>query len=232
MIKNILFDLDDTLFDFHKAEKIALAETLRRMNIEPEEKILARYSELNLQQWKLLELGKLSREQVKVRRFQLLFEELGAECSAEKTTAVYEKLLGMGHYFVEGAEELLSGLYGRYRMYVVSNGTAAVQESRIKSSCIEKYLDGIFISQYVGYEKPRKEFFDYCFAHIPDFRREETVIVGDSLSSDIKGGLNSGITAIWFNPSGAAADCGILPDYEIRKLSELVPLISFFRNFR
>lgn len=225
MIKNILFDLDDTLFDFHKAERLALAETLRRIGIEPEEKTLARYSELNLQQWKLLEIGKLSREQVKVRRFQLLFEELGAECSAKEATAVYEKLLGIGHYFVEGAEELLERLCGSYRMYIVSNGTAAVQESRIKSSGIEKYLDGIFISEYVGYEKPGKEFFDYCFARMPDFRREETVIVGDSLSSDIKGGINSGITAIWFNPTGAAPAGDVLPDYEIRKLSELIPLI-------
>ena len=99
-----------------------------------------------------------------------------------------------------GAPELLEELYRKYRLYIVSNGTAKVQEGRIGSSGIAKYMDGIFISQILGANKPDKQFFDICFAEIPDFSLSETVIIGDSLSSDIKGGINAGITTVWFNP--------------------------------
>ncbi|MDD4077358.1 MAG: YjjG family noncanonical pyrimidine nucleotidase, partial [Bacilli bacterium] len=193
MIKNILFDLDDTLLDFHRAEKIALTKTLLHLGLEPKEKILTRYSELNLAQWRLLEQEKITREAVKVRRFQLLFSEIGTDCSADYATKYYEHHLAMGHYFVDGAEELLRFLSGRYRLYLVSNGTTAVQRSRIESAGITKYLSDIFLSQQIGFEKPNVGFFNYCFSRIPKFKKNETVIVGDSLTSDIKGGKNVGI---------------------------------------
>lgn len=226
MIRNVLFDLDDTLFDFHKAEKIALTKTLVHFGIDPTEEILALYSTINAAHWKRLELGEISREEVKVGRYRELFKTIGVECDPVKATAYYESMLAIGHYFMPGAPELLEELYRKYRLYIVSNGTAKVQEGRIGSSGIAKYMDGIFISQILGANKPDKQFFDICFAEIPDFSLSETVIIGDSLSSDIKGGINAGITTVWFNPKGIENDNNIKPDYTIKELSEVPGLLS------
>lgn len=225
MIRNVLLDLDDTILDFHQAEKIALTKTLKHFGIEPEEKILARYSVLNLEQWRLLEQGKLTRKEVKERRYKLLFDEIGADCCAASATKYYESLLGVGHYFIDGAEELLETLVKRYRLYLATNGTMEVQKSRIKSAGIEKYFDGIFISQEIGFDKPDIKFFNYCFSKIMDFKKSETVIVGDSLTSDIKGGKNAGITAVWFNPKGIENTFSIVPEHIISELSELPALL-------
>ena len=226
MIRNVLFDLDDTLFDFHKAEKIALTKTLVHFGIDPTEETLALYSTINAAHWKRLELGEISREEVKVGRYRELFKTIGVECDPVKATAYYESMLAIGHYFMPGAPELLEELYGKYRLYIVSNGTAKVQEGRIGSSGIAKYMDGIFISQVLGANKPDKQFFEICFAEILDFSLSETVIIGDSLSSDIKGGINAGITTVWFNPKGIENDNDIKPDYTIKELSEVPGLLS------
>ncbi len=226
MIRNVLFDLDDTLFDFHKAEKIALTKTLVHFGVDPTEETLALYSTINAAHWKRLELGEISREEVKVGRYRELFKTIGVECDPVKATAYYESMLAIGHYFMPGAPELLEELYGKYRLYIVSNGTAKVQEGRIGSSGIAKYMDGIFISQILGANKPDKQFFDICFAEIPDFSLSETVIIGDSLSSDIKGGINAGITTVWFNPKRIENDNNIKPDYTIKELSEVPGLLS------
>ena len=226
MIRNVLFDLDDTLFDFHKAEKIALTKTLVHFGIDPTEETLALYSTINAAHWKRLELGEILREEVKVGRYRELFKTIGVECDPVKATAYYESMLAIGHYFMPGAPELLEELYRKYRLYIVSNGTAKVQEGRIGSSGIAKYMDGIFISQILGANKPDKQFFDTCFAEIPDFSLSETVIIGDSLSSDIKGGINAGITTVWFNPKGIENDNDIKPDYTIKELSEVPGLLS------
>ena len=226
MIRNVLFDLDDTLFDFHKAEKIALTKTLVHFGIDPTEETLALYSTINAAHWKRLELGEISREEVKVGRYRELFKTIGVECDPVKATAYYESMLAIGHYFMPGAPELLEELYRKYRLYIVSNGTAKVQEGRIGSSGITKYMDGIFISQILGANKPDKQFFDICFAEIPDFSLSETVIIGDSLSSDIKGGINAGITTVWFNPKGIENDSDIKPDYTIKELCEVPGMLS------
>lgn len=226
MIRNVLFDLDDTLFDFHKAEKIALTKTLVHFGIDPTEETLALYSTINAAHWKRLELGEISREEVKVGRYRELFKTIGVECDPVKATAYYESMLAIGHYFMPGAPELLEELYRKYRLYIVSNGTAKVQEGRIGSSGIAKCMDGIFISQILGANKPDKQFFDICFAEIPDFSLSETVIIGDSLSSDIKGGINAGITTVWFNPKRIENDNNIKPDYTIKELSEVPGLLS------
>ena len=226
MIRNVLFDLDDTLFDFHKAEKIALTKTLVHFGIDPTEETLALYSTINAAHWKRLELGEISREEVKVGRYRELFKTIGVECDPVKATAYYESMLAIGHYFMPGAPELLEELYRKYRLYIVSNGTAKVQEGRIGSSGIAKYMDGIFVSQILGANKPDKQFFDICFAEIPDFSLSETVIIGDSLSSDIKGGINAGITTVWINPMGIDIDSDIKQDYTIIELSEVPGLLS------
>lgn len=226
MIHTILLDLDNTLLDFNKAERIALTRTLKQLGIDPEEHLLKRYSELNLAQWRLLEQGKISRDEVKIRRYRLLFDEYKIDCSAKEAARIYEDLLGMGHYFMDGAKELLKELKDTYSLYIVTNGTKSVQTGRIKSAALEKYFQGIFISEDIGFNKPSREFFEQCFDKILDFEKESTVIVGDSLTSDILGGINAGIKTIWFNPERRENTSDILPDYEIAFLSQLIPLLN------
>lgn len=139
-MKFLFFDLDDTLLDFHKAEAWAIRQALRRSGVEPTDAIVARYSEINQRQWELLEEKKLTREQVLLRRFQLLFRELRVNASCEETQRCYENMLAKGHDFMPGAPELLERLVGKYRLYLVSNGTAMVQDCRLRDSGIGTYF--------------------------------------------------------------------------------------------
>ncbi len=226
MIDTILFDMDNTLLDFNKAEHHALTKTLNQLNITPTEHTMRRYHELNIAQWKLLELGKLTRKEVKLRRYKLLFEELGVDRSPEKAVKIYETYLGQGHYYMEGAEEILRSLSEKYRLYIVTNGSASVQKGRIESAGLRNYVQDIFISEVLGFNKPRKEYFDLCFERIPNFCKGNTIMVGDSLSADIQGGKNAGLLTVWFNPENAVNNSAIIPDYEISELKELKSVIG------
>lgn len=232
MIDTVLFDLDNTILDFNKAERIALTRTLEQLGIPATEEVCARYSVLNLAQWKLLEKGEITRSEVKLRRYRLLFEELGADASPKEAAAVYEEFLGQGHYFMEGAEELLEALHGKYRLYLVTNGTASVQRGRIRSADLARYFEEIFISEDIGYNKPSVEYFNCCFERIPGFSKERTVIVGDSLTSDIQGGINAGIRTVWFCFDQGAGDESIQADVEIHKLSELPAALASLTSDR
>ena len=226
MIKTIFLDLDDTIFDFHKAEALALTGTLKEIGVEPTEERISRYSEINAMQWKRLERGEITREVVLYERFRLFFLEYGIAEDPMTARRIYEKKLGTGHYFIDGAEELLDALYGKYRLYLASNGTAAVQAGRIQSSGIEKYFEEIFVSETIGHNKPSKEFFDFCFEKIGGIDKESAIIIGDSLSSDILGGKNAGIKTCLFNPKKKAITGDIIPDYEVNSLSKIPALLE------
>ena len=226
MIQTVWLDLDDTLLDFHKAEARALKETLLKLEIVPKEETIARYSQINDAQWKLLEQGKLTRPEILIRRFSLLFDELGIARDAELANAMYKGFLAQGHYFIDGAPALLDALAPKYALYLVSNGNAEVQDSRIQSAGIAKYFQAIFISQRVGFDKPAREFFMRCFAQVPDFAPETAIIIGDSLTSDIQGGIRAGIRTCWFNRAKKPGRVDIKADYEITQLYELPPLLE------
>jgi 2-haloacid dehalogenase len=214
------------LLDFLKAESVALAKVLAREGLEATERTVARYSEINDYHWKLLEMGRLTRDEVKFKRFQVFFDEMRVKTDVEAARRFYEEQLGIGHYFMPGAVELLEALHGKYRLFIMSNGTTSVQNRRIASANIAHYFEKIFLSEAVGYNKPKKEFFDVCFAQIEGFDPEKAIILGDSLSSDILGGINAGIATCWFNPIKKAGSPAIIPDYEIETLAEFVPLLQ------
>lgn len=226
MIKYVFLDVDDTLLDFHKAEHIAVARAFREVGVEPTQAVLDRYSEVNKVHWEMLERGELTRTEVLVQRFSALFRELGLDADAERCQDLYEEYLCIGHFFIEGAEALLEQLKGKYRLFLASNGTARVQDARLSSSGIDRYAEEVFISERMGADKPSLEFFHRCFARIPDFDPEKAIMVGDSLTSDIRGGHNAGIKTCWFNPKGSPRKGNIQPDYEIRSLDELVGLLE------
>ncbi len=226
MIRDILLDLDDTILDFHAAEAVAIRKTLSALGVEPGDAVVARYSAINALQWERLERGELTRAQVKELRFAILFSELGASASPGEAKVLYEYNLSIGHYFIPGAEELLEALSGRYTLYLASNGTLFTQRSRIESAGIARRFRKIFLSELMGAVKPQKAFFDACFAKMPGAAPETTLIVGDSLSSDIQGGINAGIRTCWFNPHGKPARADLRPDFEIHALSELPSLLE------
>jgi len=226
MIEFLFLDLDDTILDFHKAERIAISKTFQRFGIEPTEEVLARYRQINKACWHKLELGEWIREQVLVRRFELLFAEYGIVCDGTQVARAYEKNLSLGHYFLPGAEEAVDTLSKKYRLFLASNGTASVQEGRMTSAKLYRFFEKVFVSQELGANKPAKEFFERAVAQIPGYDPAKAMMVGDSLTSDILGGINAGMKTCWINPGHAAPSPEIPADYEIESLSQLELLLE------
>lgn len=223
---NFLFiDLDNTILNFNAAERVALTKALTDLGVEPTEEILDRYNKINMAQWKLLEKGIITRPEVKSRRYRLLFDEFNIQKDPDETARIYEGYLAHGHFFMDGAPELLESVYGKCKLYLATNGTACVQHGRLNSADIEKYFDNIFISEELGYDKPSREYFTACFNKIPNFDKSKAYIIGDSLTSDIQGGINAEIKTVWFNPNNEKNETEIKPDFEIHTLKEIEKFI-------
>lgn len=225
-LKFLFIDLDDTILDFGKAEGIALCKTLTAFGLETTEAVRSRYSQINKAHWERLERGELTRAQVTRGRFAMLFDEFGITGDPQLASDTYAQNLSMGHYFLPGAEEALEKLSKKYKLYLASNGTAAVQAGRLKSANISHYFEEVFISQEVGADKPSPLFFERAFARIPGFDLKKAMIVGDSLTSDIKGGNNAGIRTCWVNPKHLPRREDIRVDYEIESLPQLEDLLK------
>ena len=227
MIKTVFLDLDDTILDFQKGEGMALRKAFGIMGIPCDDAIIQRYLQINFDCWRALERGELTREEVLVGIFERLFAELGFDNSPSDAQELYQGLLAGEHDFLPGGKEMLDSLYssGKYKLYLATNGIPEVQYPRIAGSGIGEYFEKIFISYEIGYPKPRREFFEGCFKQIEDFKYEEAIIVGDSLTSDIKGGINAGIKTCHYNPLDKTYG-EIIPDYKINNLCELLPLLE------
>ena len=226
MVEFLFLDLDDTILDFHKAEHIALGKTFRGFGLEPTEEVMARYSLINKAHWERLERKELTREEVLVGRFAVLFGEYGITVDPVQCARTYENNLSIGHYFLPGAYEAVEALCKKYKLYLASNGTAKVQAGRLESANISHFFQEIFISQEIGANKPDIAYFNGCFGKIPNFDVTKSMMVGDSLTSDILGGIQAGMKTCWVNPTGKIAPEHIQPDYEIKNLSELESLLN------
>ncbi len=226
MIEFLFLDLDETILDFHKAEAIALEKTFCECGIPFSQASLERYKQVNIQHWKMLERGEIDREQVKYGRFRELFRELEISCDPVLVSRCYEQNLAIGHYFLPGAREAVERLSRKYRLLLASNGTASVQAGRLTSAGLYPFFEKCFVSEEIGFNKPSRAYFEACFAQIPDFDPEKAMMVGDSLTSDILGGINAGIRTCWVNRHAEPRPDTIHPDYEIRQLSELEALLE------
>ncbi len=224
----VFWDLDQTLLDFDRSMEYALQAVFAQYGLKINEEMTARYSVINRSYWLRLESGELSKEQVTVGRFRTFFEELGiTHVSPEELNVDYQRELGSVFFFMEGAKELVALLKERgYRQYVVTNGVNATQANKMRLSGLDRIMDGVFVSELMGYPKPRKEFFDGCFAALSDVDRNKCILVGDSLTSDMRGAENAGITSCWFNPEKQEKDVDVRTDYEIRRLEELIPILE------
>ena len=228
-IKNyqtLLFDVDDTLLDFAAAEDYAFRSLLQEQGMSYEEAWKKQYQQVNQGLWKAFEAGEITKDEVVNTRFSLFFEKMGKKVDGVLLEQSYRKYLGEGNQLLDGALDLIKQISTHFDLYIVTNGISETQEKRLKASGLYPYFKGIFVSEDTGYQKPMKEFFDYCFARIPQLNKETTLIIGDSLSADIQGGMNAGIDTCWINPLKKVNKMDIQPTYEIAEIVELLVLLE------
>ena len=220
----ILFDIDNTLLDFLESSYHAMRETFARFGRPSFSRDEFReYAAVNERLWEQFERGEIEKSQIFTERFRIYFGRIGFSCDTADFNAFYLRKLADGTAKMPHCDELLRALYGKYRLFAVTNGDTFAQESRLQKSGLRQYFDGVFISEQFGCKKPEKAFFDCVFAQIGEQYRACSVIVGDSLTSDMQGGRNAGIRTCYFGRrENADGRC----DDVIEDLLELPPLLQ------
>ncbi|EJR44703.1 noncanonical pyrimidine nucleotidase, YjjG family [Bacillus thuringiensis serovar thailandensis] len=224
--KTLLFDVDDTLLDFQKAEKSALRMLFEEKGMSLTSEIEAQYKKINKSLWTAFEEGEINRDEVVNTRFSILFKEYGEEVDGILFENNYRSYLEEGNQLMEGALQFINQIQSEYDLYIVTNGISKTQDKRLRNAGLHALFQDIFVSEDAGYQKPMKEYFDYVFERIPNFVPEEGLIIGDSLSADMKGGYVAGIDTCWFNPERKLNDSGIIPTYEVHNFEELYALLK------
>lgn len=224
----LLFDADNTLLDFTKTEERSFIQTMKNHGYPYDVSIKKAYDTINHRLWKQYELGEITRNEVVFTRFGKLFEKIGVTGDGVAFEKEYQETLGSGSYVIDGALELLDTLkkIEGCRCYIVTNGAAKTQHRRLEESGIARFLDGVFISEELGCQKPAKQFFDIVFAAIGEEKKAETLMIGDTLSSDILGGNNAGIKTCWYNPNHLINTTEAIVDYEIADFQELYEILD------
>ncbi len=224
MYTSLLLDLDNTLLDFNAAEAHAVRKVLKSHGLPHDDAAVALYSDINRSYWERFERGEIPREAIFEGRFKTLFERLGVTGDTAKISKDYCLNLSEGYFKVEGADDILTYLKERgYKLYAATNGISLTQHKRIRGSGLFKYFDGVFVSEDTGHQKPEKEYYGYIIEKIPEKDKAKILILGDSQSSDILGGINSGIDTCWYNPENKAAKYP--SKYQIGALSELKKIL-------
>lgn len=224
--KFILWDIDDTLIDFKASESAALRSCFVKYGVELSDEDIQVYSKINREHWKLLEQGKAVKSEMLVQRFTDFIEFLDQpHVDGGAINENYQLALGDTVVMYENALSICKELKELKKQYAVTNGTIVAQKKKLNNTGLVHIFDGVFISDEVGYQKPDIRFFQYCFQNIPDFDTESAIIIGDSLTSDMKGGNVSGVDCCWYNPRHEVNELEVKIDYEIHSLSELRNII-------
>ncbi len=221
--KILLFDVDETLLDFPASEKEALQRVLLNFGIGYTEELRATFSAINLALWKQLEKGLITRDVIRIRRFEQFAEAAGISADPKEMSALYVKFLSESCFVLPGAAKLCERLSKEYELYIVTNGIGTVQQSRLAKSGLLPYFKGVFVSEEIGSQKPERRFFDFIFEKIPEKDKSKFIIIGDSMTSDILGGINAGIDTCFFNPWGR--DELYPPTYTVTSFKELQNLL-------
>ena len=216
----LLFDADGTLFDYDRAESVALNQVFRLIGVAFDPGHLAAYRRINQTLWQAVEKGELTPGFVKVRRFELLFETIGVAYPPAAFSARYLECLAECPELVRDAAEVLQVLHGKYRMAILTNGLQMVQRGRLARSVIRRHIAEIVISEEIGFAKPAKEFFDTALARLGNPSRRELLMIGDGWASDIMGAIEYGLDACWYNPGRKPRPAGCGPTREIASLRE------------
>ena len=228
MIKTILWDVDGTLLNFSKSEKFCILRCLEEIGFyDCDDEMISRYAKINTSYWEALERGELTKQEVLVGRFRTFFRQEEIPCSdVEAFNLSYQKKLGEVYFENDDARNLCKNLQGKVKQYVVTNGTALAQRKKLENSSLGDYMDGVFISDEIGVEKPGIGFFDHVFRVLGHVDRREVMIVGDSLTSDMKGGNVAGILCCWYNPQKKENRSEVRIDYEIQNLWDVLPILG------
>lgn len=208
-----LLDADNTLLDFSRSEHEALCDCLRKRGLPAHREITDTYAKINDEHWKQLECGKMTREFLRINRFAVFFKTFGFDADPERMADDYLATLATKSYLLDGAFDFCQSLFGQCRMFIITNGNTAVQKGRFDPCPIAPFFENRFISEEMGCAKPEIEFFRSVASKIPDFDPADTLVIGDSLSSDIQGGINAGMDTCWYNPKRKPLNGSVSPTY-------------------
>lgn len=223
----IFLDADGTLFDYDRGEKFALEMSLQDFSIKgDQEDLLEIYREINKNIWAEFEKGEISAERLKTERFHRFGEKLGVDLNPKIFSEKYLGYLGQASFLLEGAKEVLDWLKGDYVLILLTNGLSRVQRSRVKLASLEDYFQELVISEEIGEAKPAPGIFDRAMEAAGNPRREEVLMVGDSLESDIKGGIGYGLDTCWIRNGGQNTNPGVTPTFIIDEIKELPGLLK------
>jgi len=218
MIKAILIDLDNTLLDFDKCAEFAMKTGFEKIGFEYKPDMFHTFTQTNNFLWSQVEKGTLTKSELRKKRWNMIFEKLGKTYDGESFEKEFETLLSQNGETVDGAQEILKYLCEKYTVYIVTNGFYDIQKKRIKAAGLDGYADELIVSQSIGFSKPSHEFFDYCMKKLA-LKKEEVLVIGDSLLADIKGGKDYGLHTCWFNFTGSEdKSCA---EFSVKKLHEL-----------
>ena len=221
----VLLDADETIFDFKRAEAHSFKLMLEHFGVEYTDERLSLYSDINLKMWKALERGEVTRERLKTLRFEMFFEQIGVkdiDCVA--VNDCYLTNLSNSGFLLYGAKEFVQKLSKHCKLYIATNGLAKAQTGRFDKSEIKEYIDGLFISELIGYSKPDKEYFEHIFSELNITDKSRVIILGDSLTSDMQGGKNAGITTCLYNPKKDKVESALC-DYQIASYDEFFNIL-------
>ncbi len=222
----LLFDADDTLFDYARAEAEAVRGAFAAHGAAFEDAWLASYQVVNARAWRALEEGRVTPARLRVGRFEELFAELGLALDPVAFSAVYLAQLAMQAHLMDGALEVVEALRPSHRLAIITNGLSDVQRPRIASSTLAGVVEQLVISEEVGAAKPDPAIFEVALARMGSPNPRDVLVIGDSLSSDIAGGVAAGLDTCWFNPRAKPRGDAPAPTYEIRRLEELLSLLQ------
>ena len=223
----ILWDVDGTLLDFEYSQRASLAKCFQIIGREITEEIQDLYDKINDSYWKRLELGEITKAQLLNGRFVTLFEKLAiTDVDVEAFRLEYQDGLSNIFAYTDDSLNICKALQGNIKQYVVTNGVTSIQMRKLALSGLIDVMDGLFISEQIGMPKPHKEFFDYCLDHIEERDKSRILLIGDSLTSDIKGGVGAGIPTCWYRKEGTINSSGLCPDYEISDLHQVFDILK------
>lgn len=223
----LIFDADETLFDFRKSEEYAIKNTLIDFNIEyKREEHLTIYRDINDTLWREYEKGNITQKELKIKRFKILSNTLNIKFDENEFAKVYIKYLSNSSFLYKNSLPLVKDLHIDYKLLIITNGLSNVQNNRIKKSPIGKYFEDIIISEEVGFQKPNPEIFEYALRRFNGIDKNKFLMIGDSLTSDIKGGINFGIDTCWFNPNKLINETDLNPTYEISDITEVKNILK------
>ena len=225
----LLLDADDTLLDFHKDERQALIKVLTHYGVPVSDENIKIYSDINQGMWRQLEKGEITKPELKRTRFKKFFEAIDFHCNEEPLAVNehYLSLLGEGGNTLEGAVETVKALYEEgFELYIITNGIAATQAKRLQRSGLLPYIKEVFVSETIGFQKPRKEYFDAVLDKIAEKDKSRILVIGDSLTSDIKGAMNSGLPCCWVNRYNKELPEEYEVDFEISDVREVLKVVN------